>query len=101
MRWLRDRAFWPVPQLLFPFFTLHQRKHRADVTDVSESLRKITQRLTGVSIDLFAEETQIIAVFGERLDQIAGLLGCATSKGEIFRLPEAANREGAFGWQVF
>jgi hypothetical protein len=101
MRRLRGRAFRPVRQLLLPFFTLHQRKRGADVTDVSERLRKIAQCLPSVSVDLFTVKTQIIAVLGERLDQITGLFGGTTSEREILGLPEAADRESAFRGQIF
>src|SRR4051794_39044378 len=101
MRWLRDCAFWPVPQLLFPFFALHQRKRSANITDVSESLRKISQSLTGVSIDLLAIKTHIIMVAVKRVHQIASLLDCTAAQGEILCLPKATNRECALRWQSF
>src|SRR6185312_16326061 len=100
MRWLRGCAFCPVPQLLLPFFTLHQRKRGTDVTDVSESLRKVTQRLAGTAVDLFAVESELVAVFVESADQASSLLDGPAPQGQIFHLPKAANRERALRCQV-
>lgn len=66
---------------------------RADQREMRESLRKISQQLSGGRLDLLGEQTHIVGVTRDALEQLARFVEC-TAEREVVHEPERTQREG-------
>src|SRR5581483_12449446 len=86
----------PMRQLRFTFDPLLQRERGPDESHVRKSLGKVAQGVAGRAVNLLGVKAEIIPVSQKHVNQVPRLFDGASTQGQIFRLPEAADGKGAF-----
>src|SRR5947207_1857860 len=77
------------------FLDVTQRERGVDHTEMGERLRKISERITGPGIDLFAEKIDIVREAQRGFVNLVRLVEPAASREEV-RFPETAKCKRAF-----
>src|SRR2546430_2366816 len=77
------------------FLDVTQRERGVDHTEMGERLRKISKRVTGFRIDLFAEKIDIVRESERCLVNFVRFFQFPAPRHKI-RLPKTAERERAF-----
>ena len=77
------------------FFDVTQRERGVDRAQMSEGLRKISERVTGLRINFFREKIDIVRETQGRFVNFVRFIQLSAA-GEKIRFPKTAKRERAF-----
>jgi hypothetical protein len=78
-----------------PALGISQVERAVDQPDMGEGLGKIAEERSGVGVDLFGKQSDMVGIVGHGVEDTFGLVE-TTGKGQDIHKPEGAQAESAF-----